>query len=169
MPNAIEHASLVICVLNLLHFNNLRLFQDFDRIEAVIVLRLHEVDTSKTPRAKGPLNCEVIEGIFSLGSTLRPSYLGGILLRRVNDVVYAGGIAMLLVAGIRVCGSSGLQCGGLHGGGLRVGSFAGGGLIGLLLGELGSRIGRVCRVIGGLMGVVVVKVVVVVIVFGSDW
>jgi tetrahydromethanopterin S-methyltransferase subunit G len=42
-----------------------------------------------------------------------------------------------------------------------------------LLGELRSRIGRVCRVVGGLMGVVVVmmvkEVVVVVIVFGSDW
>lgn len=70
---------------------------------------MHKMDAPKAACAKSALNCEIIERVFSLGGALRPGDLRVILLRRVYDVVYARGIAALVVvAGIRVCGSGGL-------------------------------------------------------------
>ena len=48
MSDTIEHSSLVIRMLDLFHFDHLRLLQNLDRIEAMIVFRLHQMDTTET-------------------------------------------------------------------------------------------------------------------------
>lgn len=48
-----QHAALVVSVLDLLHFDNLLLFEHLHGIVARIVARLHQVDTTKAAGAKG--------------------------------------------------------------------------------------------------------------------
>ena len=55
MPDTIQHPSLIVGVLDLLHLDHLCLLQHLDRVEAVIVLRLHQVHPAKTTGTKGAL------------------------------------------------------------------------------------------------------------------
>lgn len=66
MFDLLQHAALVIGVLHLLHLDHLGLFQHFDGIEALIVLRLHEMDTTKAAGSQGALKSEVLKGVFAL-------------------------------------------------------------------------------------------------------
>lgn len=45
--DSLQHPSLVICVLDLLHLHDLRLLQHLDGIEAVVVLGLDQVHSAK--------------------------------------------------------------------------------------------------------------------------
>lgn len=54
-------------MLNLLHFDDLSLLQDFDGIEALIVFRLDQVDSPKRAGAQRSLDRKVCQGIFSFG------------------------------------------------------------------------------------------------------
>lgn len=61
-----EHAPLVVGVLDLLHLDNLSLFQHLDGVEALVVLGLDEVHTAEAARAERSLKVEVAQGIFAL-------------------------------------------------------------------------------------------------------
>lgn len=132
VPNSVEHASFIVGMLNLLHLDHLGLLQDLDRIEPMVMLRLHQVDTPEATGAERALEGEVVKGIFSLGcARVRPDGLLGIsiapgagagmrdtLLGRMDYILDAGGIG--LVRRLRVAGSGvggrGMRRGGLHGG-----------------------------------------------------
>lgn len=102
MANAIQHAALVVCVLDLLHLDHLGLLQDLHGIEAVVVLRLHQVDSTEAPRAQRALELEVLLRVLALCNALRLLRLFALrltlgmltvaLLALVYDVVDASGI-----------------------------------------------------------------------------
>jgi hypothetical protein len=91
--DGLQHLSLVVCVLDLLHLHHLRLLEHLDGIEALVVLRLHQVHPPEATGAQRPLYGEVREGVLALG---RP-WLGGhstdaaigVLLIAVQQVLYA--------------------------------------------------------------------------------
>jgi hypothetical protein len=99
VTNAIQHATFIICVFDLLHFDHLRLLQHLHRIEAMVVIRLHQVNTTEAPRSQGALELKVLLGIFALcDALLLLSWLLMLLLvpLLIYDVVDAGGIACML-------------------------------------------------------------------------
>lgn len=63
----LQHAALVVGVLDLLHLDDLRLLQHFDGVEALVVLALHEVDAPEAAGAEGALDLEVGQGVLALG------------------------------------------------------------------------------------------------------
>jgi hypothetical protein len=117
----LQHAALVVGVLDLLHFNDLRLLEHLDSIEALVVLGLDEVHAPEAAGAEGALDSEVAQRVLALGDAclvqrlrleLHAAVLGGIggaaqglrrrplllvllLLRgigRVYQVLYAGDV-----------------------------------------------------------------------------
>lgn len=118
MPDSIQHASLVVCVLDLFHLDDLRLFQHLDGIEPVVVFRLHQMDATEAAGPQGALESEVIQRVLALGGAgIRPYDLGlvpllalgsaGVQLRGVYQVLYAGDIlARVGLAGGLVLGHS---------------------------------------------------------------
>lgn len=111
MSYPIQHASLVIRVFDLLHLDHLRLFQDFNGVKPVVVLRLHQMDATEAAGPQRALESEVIESVLPLGGArIRPNNLrlmlllamissrglGTILLRRVYDILDAGDIGVVL-------------------------------------------------------------------------
>lgn len=103
----LQHAALVIGVFDLLHLDHLGLLEHFDSIEALVVLGLDQVYTTKTAGAEGPTDCEVIEGVFALGLShgvgdwlarqSRSSAIGGVprvLLRRGIDQILDAGCVL---------------------------------------------------------------------------
>lgn len=78
-----EHAALVVCVLDLLHLDDLGFLQDLDGVEALVVLGLYEVDAAETARSECSLNVEVGQGILALGgrriSSHRPGAISHLL------------------------------------------------------------------------------------------
>lgn len=66
MFDLLQHTALVVCMLDLLHLDNLGLFQDLDGIKALVVLGLDQVDATKTTGAEGALDGEVCQGILAL-------------------------------------------------------------------------------------------------------
>lgn len=77
MPDPVQHATLIIGMLDLLHLHHLSLFQYFHRIEAMIVLGLHQMHSSETPSTEGALQGEVVLRVLSRGGAL---LLGGLRL-----------------------------------------------------------------------------------------
>ena len=69
MPTALQHTSLVIRVLDLLHLDHLLLLQNFNSVEALVVLRLHQVHAAKGAGAEGTLEVEVGQRVLALGLT----------------------------------------------------------------------------------------------------
>ena len=65
----LQHAALVVCVLDLLHLDHLRLLEHFDGVEALVVLGLHEVHAAEAAGAEGALDLEVGERVLALGDT----------------------------------------------------------------------------------------------------
>lgn len=59
MLDFLQHATLIVGVFDLLHLDDLGLFEHFDGIEALIVLGLHQMYTTKTTRTERPLDDEV--------------------------------------------------------------------------------------------------------------
>lgn len=70
MLNSLQRAPLIICMLYLLHLDDLFFPQNLDGIEATIVPRLDKVHTAKAAGAKGALQRKVIERILALGLAL---------------------------------------------------------------------------------------------------
>ena len=129
----LQHAALVVGVLDLLHLDDLGLLQHLDGIEALVVLGLDKVDAAEAAGAEGALDGEVGQRVFALGDArlvegLRLELDGAGMLRSggvgrrvagVYQVLYAGDIVrgrrrlVLLLVGV----------GGVH----RVGRLGGGG------------------------------------------
>lgn len=172
----LQHAPLIVGVLDLLHLDDLGLLQHLDGIKALVVLGLDEVDAAEAASTEGALDGEVGQRVLALGDTRLVEGLrlelhsagmlrgGGVRGRvvRVYQVLYAGDIVrgrlrlVLLLLGV----------GGVH----RVGRLAGGGrrgrgrgagvarrvgqrLVGLGLVQVeGARLAR-CRGRDGRVGV----------------
>lgn len=66
MPTPLQHTSLVVCVLYLLHLDDLSLLQHLNGVETRVVLGLHKVYTPKGASAESTLKVEVRERIFAL-------------------------------------------------------------------------------------------------------
>lgn len=113
MLDLLEHAALIVGVLDLLHLDDLGLFEHFDSIEALVVLGLHEVDTAKAAGTKSTLDLEVGERVLALGDAglvkrlrleLDSAILGGSIggrggiggVVRVDEVLYAGHVVRRL-------------------------------------------------------------------------
>ena len=71
MLTPLQHPSLIIRVLDLLHLHHLLLLQHLDRIVPLIMLRLHQMYPAKRPRAESPLEREVVERILPLRLSYR--------------------------------------------------------------------------------------------------
>lgn len=71
MLDLLQHAALVVGVLHLLHLDDLGLLQDLDGVEALVVLGLDEMHTTKGAGAECSLYGEIIEGVFALGGADR--------------------------------------------------------------------------------------------------
>lgn len=67
MLDFLQHATLVVGMLDLLHFDNLLLFEDLDGIETLVMLGLDEMDTSETAGTQSAVDGEVSEGVLALG------------------------------------------------------------------------------------------------------
>ena len=67
MLDLLQHAALVVGVLDLLHLDDLRLLEHLDGVEALVVLGLDEVHASKAARAEGALDGEVAQRVLALG------------------------------------------------------------------------------------------------------
>lgn len=65
MLDFLEHPSLVVRMLDLLHLDHLSLFQHLDRIETLVVLGLDQMDSAKTARPQSPLYGEIGESVFA--------------------------------------------------------------------------------------------------------
>lgn len=61
-----EHAALVVGVLDLLHLDDLGLFQDLDGVESLVVLGLDEVNSAETTGAESSEDIKVGQGVFAL-------------------------------------------------------------------------------------------------------
>lgn len=85
MADTVEHAPLIVGVLDLFHLDNLSFFQNLHGIEAVVVLRLNQVHTTKTSRSQCALQREVLLGIFPFGSSI---FLLGIWSRLGTRLVF---------------------------------------------------------------------------------
>lgn len=59
MLDIAEHSALVIGMLDLLHLDDLRLFQDLDGVETLVVLGLDEVNSAETTGAEGSEDIKV--------------------------------------------------------------------------------------------------------------
>jgi len=101
MSDTIQHASLVIGVLDLFHLDHLGLFQHFHGVEAMVVLGLDEMDTTKATSAEGALELEVILRVFAPRGTL---FLGLLAMAVALRLVRLGGRLLSILctlAGIR--------------------------------------------------------------------
>jgi hypothetical protein len=96
----LQHAALVVGVLDLLHLDDLGLLQHLDGVEALVVLALHEVHAPEAAGAERALDLEVGERVLALGDArlverLRGELHGAVLgraggIRRVYQVLDAG-------------------------------------------------------------------------------
>lgn len=110
MFDLLQHPALIVGVFDLLHLDNLSLFQDLDGIEALVVLGLDQVHSAEASSAQGPADGEVSEGVFALcfphGVRCRLAGdwrsdgaigVGRIGLRRgIDDVLDASGVWRML-------------------------------------------------------------------------
>lgn len=118
MLDLLQHAALVVGVLDLLHLDHLRLLEHLHGVEALIVLGLDKVHSSKAAGAKGALDLEVCEGVLALGDAglvegLRLELHAGAILRGggrrrmgrvvgVYQVLYAGHLVGRRLLGLRL-------------------------------------------------------------------
>lgn len=66
MLDLAQHLALIVCVLHLLHLDDLCLLQHLDGVEPLVVPRLDQVHSAETTGAEGPQDLEVSQRIFSL-------------------------------------------------------------------------------------------------------
>ena len=115
MLDLLQHAPLVIGVLDLLHLDHLGLLQHLDGIEALVVLGLNEMHSPEATRAERPLDGEVGQRVLALGDTglverLSLELHGAAILRGrlvrasvvgVYQILYAGDIVRWRRVGLR--------------------------------------------------------------------
>jgi hypothetical protein len=98
----LQHAALVVGVLNLLHLDHLGLLEHLDGIEALVVLALHEVDAAEAAGAERALDGEVGERVLALGDARLIERLRGELhgaaLGRGRRAGRVGGVYQVLYA-----------------------------------------------------------------------
>lgn len=66
MLDFLQHATLVIGVLDLLHLDNLLLLQYLDGIEALVVLGLNQVHASETASSQSAVDGKVLQCVLAL-------------------------------------------------------------------------------------------------------
>lgn len=66
MLDLLQHATLVVGVLDLLHLDDLLLFEHLDGVEALVMLGLDQVDTSETAGTKSAVDGKVTERVLAL-------------------------------------------------------------------------------------------------------
>lgn len=108
MFDLLQHPTLVVGVLDLLHPDHLGLLEHLDGIEALVVLGLDEVHTAEAAGAEGSLDLEVAEGVLAFGlarlggGLRRGGGAVGELLRRLlvgGGIGVVGGVDQVLDAG----------------------------------------------------------------------
>ena len=116
MLDLLQHATLVVGVLDLLHLDNLLLFEDLDGIEALVMLGLDKMDTSETAGSQGAVDGKVLQGVLALcladgvGGGLGLLHVCGIVgvvvlcLWLVDEVLDAGSILLRLLGLLRLRG-----------------------------------------------------------------
>jgi hypothetical protein len=111
----LQHAPLVVGVLDLLHLDHLRLLEHLDGVEARVVLGLDEVHAPEAAGAERALDGEVGQRVLALGGAglverlrleLHDAILGGRGVRAgrvggVYQVLYAGHVVRRWVRGLR--------------------------------------------------------------------
>ena len=109
MFDLLQHASLIIGVFDLLHLDHLGFLEHFNGIEALVVLRLHEVDAAEAAGAKGALNGKVLQCVLAL---CHPR--GGLGLGDVQAAIGGlGGLLLLLLLRLEALGL-GIGAGGVY-------------------------------------------------------
>ena len=93
----LQHAALVVGVLDLLHLDDLGLFQHLDGVEALVVLALDEVHASKGAGAEGALDGEVGQRVLALCDAGQVEGLRLELHAGVPGGIAAGGLLLLLL------------------------------------------------------------------------
>lgn len=115
MLDLLQHATLVVGVLDLLHLDNLLLFEDLDGVEALVMLGLDKMDTSETAGSQGAVDGKVLQGVLALcladgvGGGLGLLHVCGIVgvvlcLWLVDEVLDAGSILLRLLGLLRLRG-----------------------------------------------------------------
>jgi hypothetical protein len=85
--NPLQHLSLIVCVLDLLHLDDLSLLQDLYGVKALIVMRLNEMDPAETTGPKRTLHLEVGKRILALcfaGGIIALWVRGGLVEQRLD-------------------------------------------------------------------------------------
>ena len=59
-----QHLALVVCVLDLLHLDHLRLLEHLDGVEPVVVVRLHQVHPAEAAGPERPQQLKVRQRVF---------------------------------------------------------------------------------------------------------
>lgn len=65
MLDTLQHAPLIIGVLDLLHFDDLRLLQHLHGVEPIVMSRLHQMHPSEAARAQRPLQDKVVQRVLA--------------------------------------------------------------------------------------------------------
>lgn len=66
MSTSLQHSAFVIGMFHLLHFDDLRLLQDFHCIEALVVLALDQMHPTKRTRTQRSADGKVVKRVFAL-------------------------------------------------------------------------------------------------------
>jgi len=145
----LQHAAFVVCMLDLLHFDDLGLLQHLDGVETLVVLGLHKVHTPEATGAEGALDGKVLQRVLALCD----AHLGlRVRLRGLHAAICGlGGGLLRLVLVVRGVGVGGRVYQVLYARdsvrGLLVGLWGGlRGRVGLL------RVRRGVHRVGGLVG-----------------
>ncbi len=64
MLDLLQHFALIVGMLHLLHPDDLRLLENLDGVESLIVFRLNEMYSSEATSAQCALNSEIGQGVF---------------------------------------------------------------------------------------------------------
>lgn len=67
MLDVAQHAAFVVCVLDLLHLDYLRLLEHLDGVEALIVLGLDQVNATEATGTERSQDLKVAQRVLALG------------------------------------------------------------------------------------------------------
>lgn len=73
VSGATQHASLVVGMFDLLHLHDLRLLEDLQSVEPMVMVRLHQVNPPETTGTQRALQTKVFQRVFVLGGAIRPA------------------------------------------------------------------------------------------------
>ena len=128
MLDPLKHLPLVVCMLYLLHLDNLSFLQYLDSIEPLIVLGLDQMHSTKGTSTQRSFHLEVCQGIFALGLAGRRFTLDR-PTSRINEVsdIHVFFLGGAVARGVYIGRTGGRgYCGGGSCGGLGLGIGVGG-------------------------------------------